>query len=869
MSKSTLLALIPLFTLLSAPGVEVASESMRVTLDGKGTVTRIVTAAGAELGATRAHQPIFWVKATRTDDFTKTASAEPVGKATCTVASEGAGVKLVYGELGEAVEKVVCTVRPDGRKLRWNIRVEPKPGWAIEETAFPRIMTAERIGTAGEDDAMVTGTAKGGLYRNLIGRPNDCNFSASMPGSLACQFACHYDDRALFYYAAEDGRGHAKRLSVEKRSGGMRFAFIHVDFDERPFTCAYDIVTAAIDGTAARPAVWQDAADLYREWARRQSWCGKPLRDRDDLPKWMRDAPAMVRFGRDWLVSPDRIRAWMKDHWQAWFPKAPLVTALWGWERHGYWVTDYFPVFPGDEPFAALVRDLRKIDAHAFPWPSGYYWVLDYDKRKDGSYAFDDHAAYAAAAGDTHACIDRDGKPYRREPRWLNGGHSTCLCGGDPYTVDWWNRGICLPLVKLGCEMIQIDQNVGGAFRPCWSRRHGHTPGEGLWKRDVFYRQLETMRETMRAVEPDSVVCYEEPCELYNDLIGIQDYRTCEACSDEYASVFNYVYHEWLPCFQSNPRRRDRIWQAHAAADGQMPHLTPLFKDMEGDSVALCNGGFDRLRKTKPDDPFESWERLRGYAGAVWNGRAFADGEVRHDGATSLRLECAKGETLVQVSQNVPLEDATFADGDKLRLSAWLKADRNGTRDGVSTCFLAEGGVSCGGGGRLAFPKAGTGWRQVSAEFKMKPGAHCLRIMNEAGEGAKVWVDSMKLEVVRPDGTTRDLIAGGRDAYDRFMRAWVDLYHGRGRDWLAHGRQIRPPAIDCATVPFSMELYGGRKFSGRRPAVFHSAWETLDGRRALVFVNATRQEQTVGYRWQGRTETLCLQPDEIRLFEVR
>ena len=118
----------------------------------------------------------------------------------------------------------------------------------------------------------------------------------------------------------------------------------------------YDIVTATIDGTVRKPTAWQDAADLYREWARRQSWCAmKPLRDREDLPKWMRDAPAMVRFGRDWLGEPEKIRCWMRDYWQKLYPKSPLVTAFWGWERHGYWVSDYFPVYPSDEAFAALV----------------------------------------------------------------------------------------------------------------------------------------------------------------------------------------------------------------------------------------------------------------------------------------------------------------------------------------------------------------------------------------------------------------------------------------------------------------------------------------------------------------------------------
>ena len=852
----SLTALLPMF----ASAMEVACESMTVELNEKwnGTVTRVVTAGGVELAATRDQLGLFSIKATRTDDYEKSVTVQPGKGTTCAMTPFEGGARLVYTGFGEAVEKVVCTVRPDGRKLRWNIGVEPKPGWAIEQTAYPRILTAERIGACGADDAVVVGTAKGGVRRDPTKRR--CCLRDTMPGSLVCQFACHYDDSALFYYAAEDGRGHAKELCVEGVDTGVKFSFAHVGFDVKPFRLPYDIVTAAIDGTRAKPTLWQDAADLYREWARRQSWCTPPLRVRPDLPRWMKDAPSLVRFTRSWLADPGKVRRWIKDYWQKFYPKSPLVTAFWGWEKHGDWVSDYFPVYPSDEAFAALVKDLRAVDAHAFPWPSGYYWVLDYDKRADGTFAFTDYANYQAANGDAYCCINRDGKPYRRHPRWLNGGTSTCLCGGTQFCQDWWNKGICQPLAKLGCELIQIDQNVGGAFRPCWSREHGHMPGDGLWKHDVFRRQLVTMRETMRAVEPDSVVCYEEPCEIYNDLVGIQDYRTCEARSDEWASVFNYVYHEYLPCFQSNPRRYERVWQAHSAADGQMPHLTPSDNDLLGERKALANGDFERL--ANGNSPFAGWDRLSGYKGVAWNGRAFADAEVRHGGGRSLRIECAKGETNVQVAQNVIVDGQGFRVGGKYRLSAWVKTGRGTCR--IASCFLGGGS---GNVGEMAFPKPAAEWALVTNEFTVANGVHSLRIMISAKEGSVGWVDSMTLEEVLADGTTKEAIVTGRDFTDRFMRSWVSVYHGRGRDWLAHGRQIRPPVIDCAMQPFKMSLYGGAKFEGMRPTVFNSAWEAPDGRKALVFVNATGETQPIGYRWKGETRRMWVQPDVVTLVE--
>ena len=144
------------------------------------------------------------------------------------------------------------------------------------------------------------------------------------------------------------------------------------------------------------------------------------------------------------------------------------------------------------------------------------------------------------------------------------------------------------------------------------------------------------MAATMKTMEPDSIVCFEEPNEHFNHLVGIQDYRDCEI-KHEWASVFNYLYHEFVPCFQSNPRRGNRVWQAHEAADGQIPHLTPASRDLYKDLPTVVNGDFENARAN--DAGFVGWDRLDGYNGAVWTGRRFVDRAEKRDGVASLRLE--------------------------------------------------------------------------------------------------------------------------------------------------------------------------------------------------------------------------------------
>ncbi|MDO5313465.1 MAG: hypothetical protein Q4G55_08670, partial [bacterium] len=80
-----------------------------------------------------------------------------------------------------------------------------------------------------------------------------------------------------------------------------------------------------------------------------------------------------------------------------------------------------------------------------------------------------------------------------------------------------------------------------------------------------------------------------------------------------------------------------------------------------------------------------------------------------------------------------------------------------------------------------------------------------------------------------------------------FCEAWVRLYHGEGRKWLAHGRQLRPPAFRCEQVAYE-ENFRGREIRNVKPVVFHALWEARDGTRALALANATDRAQPVVWK---------------------
>ncbi len=832
--------------------VEVASSTMKVVLSAKdGTISRIVSKGGAEFGV-ETEAPLFLVSLCKTNSFTdvKWGNARQAKK--MTVQKVSGGVNLVYEEVGEVVDKVVCSITSGSDdKIRWGITVYPKAGWAVNETYYPRFPLARKLGSVAEDDGIVLGHAKGGIERNPSQRKGLITY-AKQPGQLVAQFGTYYDDMAGFYFAAEDGAGYAKYMGFASHKDCIIAEVRRIGFATCEDKQLYDVVCAAYEGTAANPATWHDAADIYKKWAVTQKWCSKLLRDREDLPKWMRDAPSMVRFGRNWLADSDSIRDWVKNYWQKNFPSSPLLVAFWGWEKVDYWITpEYFPVYPDNEKFTDLVRDLRKENAHSFPWPSGYHWTLLYDKKADGSFVWDDRKRFENVK--EHAVYNRDGKMYIRTPSWLRGGNCACMCGGDPWTIHWWNNDICLPLVKMGCEMIQVDQVVGGAFPECWARNHPHTPGEGKWKTDCFREQLVTMRDMMLEYEKDSVVCFEEPNEHFNDIVGIQDYRNCEI-KKEWASVFNYIYHEYVPPFQSNPRRGNRIWQAHQAADGQMPHFVPVKSEIAKTNKALGNGDFEKVVENK----FAVWSRTSGHAGETWTGKWAVDEKEKKSGSRSLRLESSSND-FTQVAQNVSTSDSAFIVGEKYRVTAWVKSGKSPKNCNFSFGVFASG-LKRLEGGKMNFPEVGKGWQFVSADFIMPENSEMIRFMINAGSDSVVWVDDVRLMKVNADGSAQDVILVGISPYDEFMKNWVTLYHGEGREWLAFGRHIKPPRIVCNEVE-----YENVKF----PCVFHAAYEAKDGRKALVLANATRSTQKVSLLSDGKRMTLVLSPDEIKLIAYR
>ena len=110
------------------------------------------------------------------------------------------------------------------------------------------------------------------------------------------------------------------------------------------------------------------------------------------------------------------------------------------------------------------------------------------------------------------------------------------------------------------------------------------------------------------------------------------------------------------------------------------------------------------------------------------------------------------------------------------------------------------------------------------------------------------------------DGTLKDAAKG------RFLAAWARLWRGEGKPYLAYGRHIRPPRLECEHVRYR-DKWRGIRIDMDMPAVFHAAYRAADGSRAIVLVNATAEPRSGALVHGARRVGVSLAPYEIKLLK--
>ena len=698
-----------------------------------------------------------------------------------------------------------ATVCPGDPLIRWRLSVSGPAGLILEDSQFPTMVLVDRLGRNRSDDRALAGATEDGAYA----APGDWRVgyrhSYVQPGSLAAQFACLYDPSGGVFTATQDGVGYPKRITIARQKEGLEYSWSHQSHHAltAPFALPYDVVcTAFRSADPTTPCDWRDAADIHKQWAMTQPWCARTVAERRDIPDWVKRGCIRVQWELRDDGPPEAVQAWLDRCWAKHFPDLPPFLTFFGFERVASWVAPkYEPYYPSDEAFTAMTKRIHEIGGHVCLFPSTYQWSLTYDRRPDGSFAWDDTPDFNAI-GEPHAIKDRSGALVKRGLSWLGGGQSAALCRGDAWTRAFFGASVDR-MAARGVDVVQLDQVVGGRWPSddrtvCFSPNHGHPPGFGRWDADAFREQMRQLRSQSDRNYPGMIFSMESPQELFVQDFGLFDYRHARSVInvrpwDPYprlhAAVFPYLYHDYLPVFHIPSHTEPvALILAQGVVSGEMPSCKPRQIEFPGEAL-IKNGDFEISAKQP-----SGWN--------VWRNQPQGPARVEHDaadigaGKASLRLTGSDDREEVHVYQVLPVAESPLKIARSYRLRFMMKSELSGGAGTVTMAAMSHTDwqlwKELGAWSREA--AAQQGWRADELAFTIPEGTRGLRITLRLKGKGTVWFDRVRLDERLNDGGYAEVQRSGNAVF-QIMSQWSKLAAAGTGKYLMQGRMIHPPHL--------------------------------------------------------------------------
>jgi hypothetical protein len=364
--------------------------------------------------------------------------------------------------------------------------------------------------------------------------------SPNYPGQWAStQLMAYYNSAGGLYLACDDATGLPKFIDRVMEDDGVTLGLAHY-----PGTCGpgetklpYSVVVGTFHGD------WYAAAEIYRNWAHRQAFCGHKLVDRKGCPKWITDSAVGIAFPMrgqgDWdgpaKENPEYTPA---TNALAFLEKlsaeleSPLMPFVYNWEHPGPWVQpEAFPPLGGEETMREFMRKAKEKGWSPFLYGDSLCWVTwQGNTGYDGMPYFNAHGGKDAVARRPDGTFVEDVWPWRKN-YWACVGTAK----GRQMILEMTGK-----MAELGPSVVQqFDQGPGPVA--CYATDHGHPPVPGPWMTENFKSLLKADAEAARSVNPGvAMSCEGAPPEVFLQDFAIWDGRmnTCP--------LYSFLYHEYL-----------------------------------------------------------------------------------------------------------------------------------------------------------------------------------------------------------------------------------------------------------------------------------------------------------------------------------
>jgi uncharacterized protein (TIGR03437 family) len=431
-----------------------------------------------------------------------------------------------------AIVSVTITLAAGERQSVWHWKVSGLRGVKVASVLFPYFNGVRPLGADESDDVLLMPQEEGRLFHNPLRLARNAG-NGGPSAFFNAQLMAYYDKAAGFYMSTRDTAGNTKGTQWFPYDKDYAWAFSYVP-DLTPqdsLEIPYDATVGVFTGD------WSTAADMYRDWAYKQSWVTMAMKK--DTPAWLRDAAVGVDFCALGCSAPNDgpYTNYVKHvlDFQAFF-KLPVVGMMWGWEHYGEWAYgDWFPPQEGWTAFDQAITSLHTASNRSYLFIG--WTALDMVT-----------ALWTGGTLSESAVLDSSGKTIIASIP----GHRFVTM--DISSAAWQqvlvNAGTTL--ASHGVDLIQLDGFPWGAREGCFSTAHSHPPGNGLWQMNATADLLTRFRTSVRDAKPDAAISGEGIAEVYLPWLDMYHSRDNwfevkdadqQALGAEPVPLFEYLYH--------------------------------------------------------------------------------------------------------------------------------------------------------------------------------------------------------------------------------------------------------------------------------------------------------------------------------------
>ena len=368
------------------------------------------------------------------------------------------------------------------------------------------------------------------------------------PGVCQMQFLAWMREGRFLYFGAHDAKHGTK--AVEFAPEGDRNTRLSLQTfcgAASPYRSDFDYVLTA------GPGDWMDACGIYRDWAETHT----ELPPRGQFSALVRESPLVVIYPVRGTGSDTGPMPPLKNYFpysaamplmQEYADKtgSRIMALLMHWEGTAPWAPPYvWPPFGGEDCLRDYADRLHAEGHFLGVYCSGTAWtqkscLTDYSMEDFCRKNHLEDVMIRGPRGEIDAVIC-NGEDSQRL------GYDLCLA------ESWPADTVCAEVSKLNPRIIDyaqfFDQNLGGAFHPCYARGHSHPPVPGPW-------QTEVMQSILKRCSRSGILLGSEAAAAhpYLKYLPLNDLRASFAWNMGGVPVpgYEFVFHQYICNFMGN-----------------------------------------------------------------------------------------------------------------------------------------------------------------------------------------------------------------------------------------------------------------------------------------------------------------------------